>query len=178
MFAYFQKINSENYGSRRILQDRIRQLIEELPADATYMKMHVQGSSETLALIRRVLAACVQHLNLGAAMLNDIKLATTEACTNVIKHAYKFDDRMSFDLEITTSEEVFVVDVYYHDPEFVPASIPVPNLNEIKEGGLGVFIIRNIMDHVDYITDSDSGRVRLQMVKILKQQDRSGGQCA
>jgi anti-sigma regulatory factor (Ser/Thr protein kinase) len=140
MFAYFQKIHSENYGSRRILHDRIRQLIEEMPADATYMKMHVQGSSETLALIRRVLAASVQHLNLGAAMLNDIKLATTEACTNVIKHAYKF--------------------------------------NEIKEGGLGVFIIRNIMDHVDYITDGDSGRVRLQMVKILKQQDRSGGQCA
>jgi len=178
MFAYFQKIYPENYGSRLILHDRIRQLIDELPADATYMKMHVQGSSETLALIRRVLAACVQHLNLGAALLNDIKLATTEACTNVIKHAYKFNERMSFDLEITTSEEVFVVDVYYHDPDFVPANIPVPDLNEIREGGLGVFIIRNIMDHVDYITESDSGRVRLQMVKILKQQDRSGGQCA
>jgi serine/threonine-protein kinase RsbW len=178
MFAYFQKIHSENYGSRLILHERIRQLIDELPADATYMKMHVQGSSETLALIRRVLAASVQHLNLGAAMLNDIKLATTEACTNVIKHAYKFDERMSFDLEITTSEEVFVVDVYYLDPDFVPANIPVPDLNEIREGGLGVFIIRNIMDHVDYITESDSGRVRLQMVKILKQQDRSGGQCA
>ncbi|MBU1106515.1 MAG: ATP-binding protein [Candidatus Riflebacteria bacterium] len=155
---------------------RIKQLIEELPPDATHMKMHVQGSPETLALIRRVIAACVQHLDLSAALLNDIKLATTEACTNVIKHAYKFDDSMSFDLKITTSEEVFVVEVFYNDPGFIPANIPVPNLNEIKEGGLGVFIIKNIMDHVDYITDGESGRVRLQMVKILKLQDNSGGQ--
>ncbi len=160
------------------MRDRIRQLIEELPADATYMKMHVRGSSETLALIRRIIAACVQHLGLGPALLNDIKLATTEACTNVIKHAYKFNKTLSFDLEITTSEEVFLVEVFYHDPGFIPADIPVPNLSEIKEGGLGVFIIRNIMDHVDYITDKESGRVRLQMVKILKTQDSTGGQCA
>ena len=148
-----------------------------MPANSTQMKMHVQGSSETLSLIRRVLAACVQHLNLSAALLNDIKLATTEACTNVIKHAYKFDDSMSFDLEIKTSEEVLVVEVFYEDPEFVPENIPIPNLKEIKEGGLGVFIIRNIMDHVDYQTEGSSGRVRLQMVKILNLNENSGGQC-
>lgn len=148
-----------------------------MPANSTQMKMHVQGSSETLSLIRRVLAACVQHLNLSAALLNDIKLATTEACTNVIKHAYKFDDSMSFDLEIKTSEEILVVEVFYEDPEFVPENIPIPNLKEIKEGGLGVFIIRNIMDHVDYQTEGSSGRVRLQMVKILNLNENSGGQC-
>ncbi len=148
-----------------------------MPANSTQMKMHVQGSSETLSLIRRVLAACVQHLNLSAALLNDIKLATTEACTNVIKHAYNFDDSMSFDLEIKTSEEILVVEVFYEDPEFVPENIPIPNLKEIKEGGLGVFIIRNIMDHVDYQTEGSSGRVRLQMVKILNLNENSGGQC-
>lgn len=147
-----------------------------MPATATHMKMHVQGSSETLSLIRRVIAACVQHLNLSAALLNDIKLATTEACTNVIKHAYKFDDSMSFDLEIRTSEEVLVVEVFYEDPEFVPENIPVPNLKEIKEGGLGVFIIRNIMDHVDYQTQGDSGKIRLLMVKILNLTENTGGQ--
>jgi serine/threonine-protein kinase RsbW len=159
------------------LHSQIKNLIEQMPANSTQMKMHVQGSSETLALIRRVIAACVQHLHLSAALLNDIKLATTEACTNVIKHAYKFDDSMSFDLEIKTSEEVLVVEVFYDDPGFAPESIPVPNLKEIKEGGLGVFIIRNIMDHVDYQTDESSGKVRLQMVKVLKINENTGGQC-
>jgi len=156
------------------LQKRIKSLIEQMPANSTQMKMHVQGSSETLSLIRRVIAACVQHLDLSAALLNDIKLATTEACTNVIKHAYKFDDSMSFDLEIKTSEQVFVVEVFYEDPSFVPENIPVPDLKEIKEGGLGVFIIRNIMDHVDYQTDGV--KVRLLMVKILKLNENPGGQ--
>jgi len=158
------------------LHNRIKNLIEHMPANATHMKMHLQGSSETLSLIRRVIAACVQHLNLSAALLNDIKLATTEACTNVIKHAYKFDDSMSFDLEIRTSQEVLVVEVFYEDPEFVPENIPVPNLKEIKEGGLGVFIIRNIMDHVDYQTEGSSGKIRLLMVKILNLTENTGGQ--
>ncbi len=157
------------------MHNRIKNLVEHMPANATHMKMHVQGSSETLSLIRRVIAACVQHLNLSAALLNDIKLATTEACTNVIKHAYKFDDSMSFDLEIRTSQEVLVVEVFYEDPEFVPENIPVPNLKEIKEGGLGVFIIRNIMDHVDYQTEGNSGKIRLLMVKILNLTENTGG---
>jgi len=156
------------------LQKSIKNLIDQMPANATHMKMHVQGSSETLSLIRRVIAACVQHLDLSAALLNDIKLATTEACTNVIKHAYRFDDSMSFDLQIKTSEQVFVVEVFYEDPSFVPENIPVPNLKEIKEGGLGVFIIRNIMDHVDYQTDG--AKVRLLMVKVLKLNENPGGQ--
>jgi len=158
------------------LHNDIQMLINQMPATSTQMKMHVRGSSETLALIRRVIVACVQHLNLGPSLLNDIKLATTEACTNVIKHAYKFNDAMSFDLEIKTSEAVFVVEVFYEDPDFVPEKIPVPNLKEIKEGGLGVFIIRSIMDHVNYITDSRSGHVRLQMVKLLNSKESIGGQ--
>ncbi|MGM0598443.1 MAG: ATP-binding protein [Candidatus Rifleibacteriota bacterium] len=155
---------------------KIKKLLESMPANSIHLRMQVQGSSETLALIRRVIVACVQNLELSAAVLNDIKLATTEACTNVIKHAYKFDDSMFFDLEIKTSNEVFVVEVFYEDPGFVPDNIPLPDLKEIKEGGLGVFIIRNIMDHVDYQTDQQTGKVKLQMVKILNQNSSDGGQ--
>jgi serine/threonine-protein kinase RsbW len=158
------------------LELKIKNLLERMPANSTHLKMQVQGSSETLSLIRRVISSCVQHLKLSAAVLNDIKLATTEACTNVIKHAYKFDDSMSFDLEIKTSHEIFVIEVFYDDPEFVPANIPMPDFKEIKEGGLGVFIIRNIMDHVDYQTDQQTGKVKLLMVKILNQQTSNGGQ--
>lgn len=157
------------------MQKRIQKMIDQMPPDSTQMRMLVKGSSETLALIRRVIVACVQHLNLDAPLLNDIKLATTEACTNVIKHAYKFNESLSFELEIKTSSEIFVVEVFYQDPDFVPEKIPVPNLKEIKEGGLGVYIIRNIMDHVNYITDAGSGRVRLQMVKLLNSKESIGG---
>lgn len=158
------------------MEVKIKNLLERMPANSTHLKMQVQGSSETLSLIRRVIVASVQHLRLSAAILNDIKLATTEACTNVIKHAYKFNEAMSFDLEIRTSLDVFVVEVFYEDPEFVPDKIPVPDLKEIKEGGLGVFIIRSIMDHVDYQTDQQSGKVKLLMVKILNQEASIGGQ--
>jgi serine/threonine-protein kinase RsbW len=138
--------------------------------------MQVFGSSETLSLIRRVISACVQNLNLNATLLNDIKLATTEACTNVIKHAYKFDETKCFDLLIKVNKELFFAEVLYEDPDFDPQEIPVPDLTEIKEGGLGVFIIRNIMDFVKYETDTETGKVRLKMAKDLNPQNTTGGQ--
>jgi serine/threonine-protein kinase RsbW len=149
------------------LEKTVEQLISSIPDVTTQISMQVYGSSETLALIRRVIVACVQHLNLNATLLNDIKLATTEACTNVIKHAYKFDETRSFLLEIKTSSDKILIYVAYEDPEFIPDEIPVPNLKEIKEGGLGVFIIKNIMDEVIYETLPKSGKVQLCMVKAL-----------
>lgn len=145
----------------------INELIKSLPDDAAQMKIHVCGSSDTLALIRKLIAACVQHLSLKPAELNDIKLAATEACTNVIKHAYKFNEKMCFDIQIATSSEVFLIEVLYHDPDFVPEKIPEPDLKQVKEGGLGVFIIKSIMDRVKYDTSCEKGSVKLQMIKLL-----------
>ena len=51
--------------------------------------------------------------------------------------------------------------------DFEPDKIPVPDLKKMNEGGLGVFIIKNIMDYVKYTTDEESGNVSLKMVKML-----------
>ena len=138
-----------------------------MPEDSTQVCMILSGCPDILSLIRRIIAASVDNLSLKPALLNDIKLATTEACTNIIKHAYQFDTEKTFDLKIKVSNDLILIEVTYDDPEFMPETIPTPNLNEIKEGGLGVFIIRNIMDAAQYDTNNDTGRVILQMIKLF-----------
>ena len=142
-------------------------LIKSMPETSTQVSMCLNGCPDILALIRRIIASCLDNLNLKPALLNDIKLATTEACTNVIKHAYKFDEKKTFDLRIKVSDKLILIEVTYDDPEFIPEAIPTPNLKEIKEGGLGVFIIRNIMDGTKYNTNANSGKVVLQMIKLF-----------
>jgi serine/threonine-protein kinase RsbW len=141
--------------------------IKHLPADATYIKLRLNGNSDTLALVRKIIDASVNHLSLNAALLNDLKLATTEACTNVIRHAYKFDSLKYYDVEIRITNELLMIELLYCDPGFEPDKIPVPDLKKMNEGGLGVFIIKNIMDYVKYTIDVETGNVSLKMVKML-----------
>lgn len=153
----------------------IAKAISEMPKTAVYAALRLRGNSNTLALIRRIVEACVCHLKLTKTAVNDIELAATEACTNIIKHAYRFDGEKFFKLELSASEEVFLIQASYADPGFVPEAIPEPNLKEIKEGGLGVYIIRNIMDHVVYQTDSSNGTVKLSMLKFLEKKTKVEG---
>lgn len=145
----------------------IEYMIKHLPSDATYIKLRLNGNSDTLALVRKIIDASVNHLSLNAALLNDLKLATTEACTNVIRHAYKFDALKYYDVEMRVTNQLLMIELLYSDPGFEPDKIPVPDLKKMNEGGLGVFIIKNIMDYVKYTTDPENGNVSLKMVKLL-----------
>ena len=142
-------------------------MIKHMPEDAAFISLRLNGNSDTLSLVRRVIDASVNHLSMDAALLNDLKLATTEACTNVIRHAYKFDSSKCYDVKFRITKDFLFVELLYNDPGFNPDDIPVPDLKKMNEGGLGVFIIKNIMDYVRYTTNSDSGEVSLKMVKLF-----------
>lgn len=157
------------------MKERIQKLLQHKGCRNTLVSIEIAGNPRSLALVRKILTTCSLSLDLPSLVLNDIKLAVTEACTNVIKHAYQYDHAKRFGLSIELNEHIFVVRVMYMDKEFDPQAIPVPDLGNIKEGGLGVFIIRNIMDDVVYSVDSSTGAVCLSMTKFLPNGQLSGG---
>lgn len=151
----------------------IEYMIKHLPKNTASVNLRLNGNSDTLALVRKVIDASVNHLSMTAALLNDLKLATTEACTNVIRHAYKFDPKKQYELEFKITNDLLFIELNYNDPGFDPDKIPVPDLKKMNEGGLGVFIIKNIMDYVKYTTDPETGNVSLKMVKLLNSLSKS-----
>ena len=158
-----------------ILNEHINQLLQHDGRRNTLVSIEIAGNPRSLALVRKILTTCSLSLKLPKDVLNDIKLAVTEACTNVIKHAYQYDYEKRFGLSIELNRRIFLVKVTYVDQGFNPDSIPIPDLNDIKEGGLGVFIIRNIMDDVVYSIDSATGTVCLCMSKFLPNGTPHGG---
>ncbi len=151
----------------------IEYIIKHLPQNTASVNLRLSGDSENLALVRRVIDASLNHLSISAALLNDLKLATTEACTNVIRHAYKFDDSKFYNVEFQITDELLSVELLYCDPGFDPNKIPTPDLTKMNEGGLGVFIIRNTMDYVKYTTNPETGDVSLRMVKLFNTAPKS-----
>jgi serine/threonine-protein kinase RsbW len=83
----------------------------------------------------------------------DTQLAVEEAITNVIVHGYKEPGGV---VEITSHVNSDRVKVEIADtaPRFDPLSMPEPDLDgsieERRIGGLGVFLIRQVMDGVSY----------------------------
>jgi len=84
----------------------------------------------------------------------DLNLALDEMITNVVKHAYPEGGEHHFTLKITLSNEEFAARLEDDGVEFNPTEHPVPNLDapleERKEGGLGIYLVRQIMTSVEY----------------------------
>jgi serine/threonine-protein kinase RsbW len=52
------------------------------------IRLTLPARPENVALVRHVLGALAEALDLPQAVTEDMRLAVTEACTNVVRHAY------------------------------------------------------------------------------------------
>ena len=95
-------------------------------------------------------------------------MAADEASTNIIEHAYDgvSDGKLEIDCEIISGELKIIMRDW--GKPFDPTSVPEPNLNadlsERKIGGLGMYLMRKLMDEVSYESSPETGNT-LMMVK-------------
>jgi len=68
-----------------------------MPATLADVRLSLPARPENVAVVRHVLGAFGEPLELGRHRLEDVRLAVTEACTNVVRHAY---DRTDGPLEV------------------------------------------------------------------------------
>ena len=114
------------------------------------LKNDVAELERVMALISDV---CARH-SIPPETEYDLTLALDEVITNVARHAYPAGEEHQFTLEVTVSDEEFLARVGDDGVAFDPTAHPAPNLNtpleERKEGGLGIFLVRQIMTSVEY----------------------------
>lgn len=100
-----------------------------------------------------------------------ISLATDEAITNVIKHSYQNKLEEDIKLEFYCSTEGLKIKIIFSGTPPVLDKIDV-NLNQMikdkKKGGLGVELIRRIMDSVEYRTVNNINSCEMIKWKINK----------
>jgi len=84
----------------------------------------------------------------------NIQLATDEAASNVIEHAYTGIANGVFELSCGTDNNAIRIIIVDHGAPFDPSDIPDPDikadLSERKIGGLGIFLMRKLMDELHY----------------------------
>jgi anti-sigma regulatory factor (Ser/Thr protein kinase) len=99
----------------------------------------------------------------------NIQLATDEAASNIIEHAYRGVSDGLLEVSCGMKDDDITVILVDHGEPFDPSDIPMPNLkadlSERKIGGLGLYLMRKLMDDVKYVSDPQNNRNTLTLIK-------------
>lgn len=117
-------------------------------------QLHVPSSTENLAMIRDFVGSIGERAGFGASDLAKIELAVDEACANVMEHAYGSDATREVLVKATLDAESVQIRVVDTGKGFDPAQVAQPDLEQLirdrRTGGLGMRLIRSVMDEVQY----------------------------
>ncbi len=134
-----------------------------------------KSTTDSLAEVREFVNERAAAFGFGDREVSEITLAIDEACTNVIKHAYKGNPDTEFEVRVLASGTEFQVVVRDWGTGFNPEEVPVPDLKDKikkhKAGGLGIFLMRKLMDTVEYQGRDASNEVRL--IRYLRNEQKS-----
>jgi serine/threonine-protein kinase RsbW len=71
----------------------LRTELAQIGASPSPVRLTLPAQPRNIAVVRRALEAIAEELALPRRLIEDMRLAVTEACTNVVRHAYDDDER-------------------------------------------------------------------------------------
>ncbi|MFC0560491.1 anti-sigma B factor RsbW [Halalkalibacter alkalisediminis] len=138
--------------------------------EADHIQMSVPAKPEYVGVVRLTVSGIANRVGFSYDDIEDMKIAVAEACTNVVNHAYEeggvmnvsyflYDDR----LEIVVADRGQSFDIGSVREKLGPVD-PNRPVVDLKEGGLGLFLINTLMDKVEI---NDESGIVLIMTKFL-----------
>ncbi|HVR47633.1 MAG TPA: ATP-binding protein [Candidatus Binatia bacterium] len=128
------------------------------------VELRIPARPEWVALARLAAATVANRLSFSIEEIEDVKLAVAEACTAVIQHESHGEFIQLTCEALSDSLRVRVHDSGRHGVEATDARRM--DFDEARIAGLGVFLIRTLMDEVSYDVHPQLG-TDLLMVKRL-----------
>ncbi|HQR36550.1 MAG TPA: ATP-binding protein [Blastocatellia bacterium] len=133
--------------------------------------LQVPSSTENLALIREFVTSIGRQATLNEEEINKLELAVDEACANVIEHAYGHDITKDVSVRATFDDERLKISVIDEGRGFDPTGVNQKSLDQLvherRSGGLGIRIIKTLMDEVSYEIEPGL-KNELHMTKLIK----------
>jgi serine/threonine-protein kinase RsbW len=130
------------------------------------LTLTVPSATENLALIRDFVVNVGSQAGLGEDDVAKLELAVDEACANVIEHAHGHDSNKEVTVRATFDAVALRIEVVDEgegfDPTVVPATSVEQMVHDRRTGGLGLRVMKSLMDEVSYeIVPGERNRLRL-----------------
>ena len=120
--------------------------------------------AETVALVRSAVADMLRGFGVEADCVEDVRLAVSEACTNVIDHAATNDE---YEVQVRVDEHRCVIDVRNTGQGFDAASLSGVRADPLSARGRGVEIMNAVMDGVEFTSEPEAGTI-VHLVRDLQ----------
>ena len=134
---------------------------------STKSSLHIAAEVKNLTEIRCFVDEVSQGLGLDPAMIPNVILAVDEAVSNVIAHGYRGQGG-AVEIEASQEGDALVIRVRDEAPPFDPTIVPSPDvtlpLEQRVPGGLGIHLIRQIVDEMTHSVTPQGGN-ELTLVK-------------
>jgi anti-sigma regulatory factor (Ser/Thr protein kinase) len=141
-------------------------VMERHQAPSTDVSLTLPARAENVAVVRHVLGAFAESLRLPYELIEDLRLAVTEACTNVVRHAYPDGIPGAVEVTVQPGEEEVRVVVSDHGRGIGTSS-------DTSGPGLGLPLVAAIAATVDLQSSPGAGtRVAMTFAR------RSAGEAA
>ncbi|MEG0384646.1 MAG: anti-sigma B factor RsbW [Solibacillus sp.] len=137
-----------------------------------YIEIRVPAKSQYVSVIRLMISGLAVRVGFSYDEIEDLKIATSEAVTNVVHHAYKESDEGEVVVGCALFEdkiEIMVSDygVSFNFEEIKSKVGPYheeDNVELLREGGLGIYLMETLMDEVKM---NNEGGVTVFMTKYV-----------
>ncbi len=133
-----------------------------------YVKIDLPAKAEYVVLGRLALAGVLRGGGFSEDAVADLKLALTEACSNSVRHAYDHD-RGQVHLGFTLYDDRIVIEIRDEGAGFHEDDVDCPECRgmglPMSEGGMGISIIRAVVDDFD-LQCADGGGTALFLTKL------------
>ena len=126
--------------------------------------------------VREWLAAIARRAGLDDGATHDLQVALSEACANAHRHAYAGRRDGRIEIEVRGDAEALEIRVRDFGCRFDPEEIPEPELADPREGGYGLFLMRNLMDDVRFAVEGEGTEVVMtKRLRVPARATRTGG---
>ena len=131
------------------------------------LTLTIPSELRMLTVARAFIEAVCQVNNLDKATTHAIVLATSEAASNVIRHAHCSRPEAQLQIQCALGPDQIEIRLLDEGDPFDLATVPQLDPSEIRVGGRGVFLMRALMDEIFCQPRQERGNA-LHMVKRLR----------
>ncbi len=124
--------------------------------------VRITSDPKWLGLVRVVVEQCCHCFGVDVDAAKAMVVAVNEAVSNVMRHAYEGDTTQPIRIVCRRDGGVVEVRICDYGKESDLLAQPIGPPEELRTGGRGLFIMRSLMDEVDFVREDGCNRLSMR----------------
>jgi len=116
------------------------------------IKLVIPSDPKIIRAVRACIGELASGMGFSSEQVHDINLAVNEICANVIKHAYGWNSKGKIIIKLQGDGNKLRISIRDYAPKQDPKQFRSRDLNQLDSHGLGLFLVEQLVDKLQFNT--------------------------